>query len=68
MNLTLTVKKITNGEYSAIVATTENESEVRFYDKGFELTVGDKINITGTPTKHIEICGVKQTYINRVKL
>jgi hypothetical protein len=68
MNLTLTVKKITNGEYSAIVATTENGSEVRFYDKGFELTVGDTIKVAGTPTKFIEVCGVKQTYINRVNV
>lgn len=64
----LTVKKITSGEYSAIVATTDAGSEIRFYDKGFELTVGEKIKVTGTPTKHIEVCGVKQTYINRVNV
>ena len=61
---TATIKKI-NG---AIVAVTETGSEIRFYDKDFNLTVGDTVTITGTPTKHIEICGVKQTYINRVKI
>ena len=64
----LTVKKITNGEYSSIIATTSTGSEIRFYDKDFNLTVGDTIKVTGTPTKHIEVCGVKQTYINRVVL
>lgn len=62
--ITVTIKKI-NG---AIVAVTESGSEIRFYDKDFNLAVGDVVNITGTPTKHIEICGVKQTYINRVKI
>ena len=61
---TVTIKKI-NG---AIVGVTESGSEIRFYDNDFNLTVGDTVTLKGTPTKHIEICGVKQTYINRVKL
>jgi len=61
---TITIKKIGY----AIVGVTESGSEIRFYDKDFNLSVGDTVTVTGTPTKHIEICGVKQTYINRVKI
>jgi hypothetical protein len=54
--------------YTIITGSTSDGNLIRFYDKGFELEIGDIINITGTPTKHIEILGEKQTYINRVKL
>jgi hypothetical protein len=61
----VTIKKL---RYESIVATTPEGNEIRFYDKGFNLQIGDQITIAGTPTKHIEVMGVKQTYINRVKL
>jgi hypothetical protein len=61
----VTIKKI---NYESIIATTQDGNEIRFYDKGFNLQVGNEITITGTPTRFIEVMGIKQTYINRVKL
>lgn len=67
----LTVKRIKGNPecgYCSIVAIDSDNNEIRFYDKGFNLERDQQIIIVGTPTKHIEVMGVKQTYINRVNL
>jgi hypothetical protein len=63
----LTVKRI-KPSYGLIIATTPEGNEVRLYDKGWNLQEGQSFQATGTPTKHIEVMGVKQTYINRVNI
>lgn len=66
---TLTIKKIKTGyDYTKIIAIDENENEIFFYDKNYNLEVNQSIEVTGTPTKHTESLGVKQTYINRTKI
>ena len=67
--LTLTVKKIKTGyDYTKIIAIDENQNEIFFYDKDYSLQINQSIQVSGTPTKHIESLGIKQTYINRVKI
>jgi hypothetical protein len=65
----LTVKKIKSGyDYTKIIAIDENGNEIFFYDKDYNLEVNQSIEVTGTPTKHTESLGIKQTYINRTKI
>lgn len=60
-----TVVKIS---YEKIFLSMDNGSMIQIYDKDFNLQIDDKVQITGTPTRHYESMGIKYTYFNRVKI
>ena len=51
-----------------IFLSMDNGSMVHIYDKDFDLQIDDKVQISGTPTRHYESVGIKYTYFNRVKI
>lgn len=65
MIVNATVDKIS---YEKIILSMDNGSKILIYDKDFNLQIGDKIQITGTPSRHYESMGIKYTYFNRVKI
>jgi hypothetical protein len=66
---TLTVVGVSqNYDYAIVKAETVDGNRIHFYDKGFNLEVGQSIDAKGTITKHADIVGVQVTYINRVKI
>jgi len=52
--------------YLETIDLLNNGNIIYIYDKDYKLQVGDIIKITGTPTKHEEKLGKKQTYLNRI--
>ena len=57
-----------NEDYSVINLVTNDGNNIFVYDKDYQLSVGDDVNIIGTATKHVEKMGKKFTYLNRINL
>lgn len=67
--LPVTIKKVDEkSDYTVITGETEDKDLVRFYDKGYNLSPEDVVTLKGTVSNHREICGIKYTYFNRIKV
>lgn len=64
----VTIKNIVQKYDYSVVKTDCQGNHVYFYDKGFNLTPGQRIKLTGTIYKQIENLGIPVTYMNRVKI
>jgi hypothetical protein len=73
LNLSVRITKIKEktddfgSAYTVVYAEDINNNKLYFYDKQYNLSIGQEISFKGTVIKHIEIVGIKHTYFNRVK-